>query len=157
MGELRAFTVEAAETVAAWVISADEAARWGGVLEHPVRPAILAAWHAEPGVVPFLLVDSDEPVGYGELWEDEGEAELARLVVDPERRGRGLGRELVEGLVEEARRRNFDEIWIRVVPENEPAIRCYRNAGFVRTSVENETAFNEGQPRVYQWMRHGGA
>jgi len=66
-------------------------------LDHLPTLADLARWHAEPDVVPFALeLDDGEVVGYGELWEDreEDEAELARLVVDPARRGRGHGRAL---------------------------------------------------------------
>jgi [ribosomal protein S18]-alanine N-acetyltransferase len=46
------------------------------------------------------------PAGYGDVWADpvEHEAELARIVVDPARRGAGLGRRLVSLLADEARR-----------------------------------------------------
>jgi ribosomal protein S18 acetylase RimI-like enzyme len=152
---LVSFSEGSSEVVAGWVTSAAEATRWAGLADWPVPPAVFAEWHAEPDVVPFLLIgDTGEPVGYGELWEDEAEAELARLVVDPEWRGRGNGRALVGALVTEARRRGFDEIWLRVVPDNETAIRCYHGAGFVRASPDEETEFNQGQGRTYLWLRH---
>lgn len=138
-----------------WVRSPEEAVRWAGVVEFPAPAATLREWHADPDVVPFLLVVGGDPVAYGELWEDESEVELARLVVAPKLRGRGLGHRLVEALVTEAERRGFDEIWLRVVPDNEIAIRCYRAAGFTRTTPEEEAGFNHGQPRAYVWMRYG--
>jgi ribosomal protein S18 acetylase RimI-like enzyme len=122
----------------------------------------LHRWHAGPDVVPFVFVETDGTggerlVGYGELWEDRelDEAELARLVVDPVQRGRGHGRALTRALAVEARRRGFEEVWLRVVPENAAAIRAYAAAGFVRTTPEDEAEFNAGQPRVYVWMRAG--
>src|SRR5678809_255129 len=54
----------------------------------------------------WILVADGIPVGYGETWvdDDEREVELARIIVAPPARGRGLGRELTRLLVTEARR-----------------------------------------------------
>ena len=102
-----------------------------------------------------MLLDGAAVVGYGELWEDreEDEAELARLVIEPAHRGRGLGRALTRALADEGRRRGFAEVWLRVVEENLPARRAYEAAGFVRATPEQEAAFNTGQRRAYAWMR----
>lgn len=155
VGRLVPFAEGSGDAVPGWLTSAEEVARWAGLTEWPVPPTVFEEWHAEPGVVPFILVGAGgEPVGYGELWEDGDEAELARLVVAPEHRGQGNGRRLVEALVAEATRRGSDEVWLRVVPDNEAAIRCYVSAGFVRTSWEEEAEFNVGQRRTYQWMQH---
>jgi GNAT superfamily N-acetyltransferase len=90
--------------------------------------------------------DPSRRVPGGEVWHDdeEGEAELARLIVDPRRRRQGLGVALVRGLSSVAARAGFDDVW---------AIGCYRRAGFRRTSPEREEGFNQGQPRPYVWMR----
>ena len=53
---------------------------------------------------------------------------------------------LVSLLTTEARRRGFEDVWLRVRAENEQAIACYRAAGFVRASEAEEAAFNVGQP-----------
>ena len=134
--------------------STDEAARWAA-LDHLPTEADLARWHAGPDVVPFVWLVADEVIGYGEIWEDreEDEAELARLVVAPDARGRGHGRALTRALADEARRRGFAEVWLRVVPDNGAAIRAYEAAGFARATPEQEDDFNAGQPRAYVWMR----
>ena len=139
-----------------WIRSPEELESWTSRADHPLPATVFAEWHADPDVEGFVLVD-DEPVGYGEVWADpqENEAELARIVVAPEARRRGLGRALVTMLVEEARGLGFQEIWLRVVPTNAAALACYRSAGFQRATPEEEERFNRGQPRAYAWMTLG--
>jgi ribosomal protein S18 acetylase RimI-like enzyme len=101
-----------------------------------------------------LVVDGSI-VGYGEVWEDpdEDEAELARLIIDPARRGHGLGRVMVRAFLAEARRCGWADVWLRVTPDNEPALRCYAAVGFTRATLEEEAEFNVGQPEAFVWMR----
>ena len=150
---LRSYEPRFAATIVAWARSADELDAWASPTER--RPDVFDRWHAEPGVHPFVLAVEDEPVAYGEVWEDheEDEAELARVIVAPSMRGRGLGRTLITMLAAEARRMGFVDIWVRVVPSNAAALACYGAAGFERTDADEEAAFNAGQPRVYVWMR----
>jgi ribosomal protein S18 acetylase RimI-like enzyme len=95
------------------------------------------------------------PLAYGEIWEDpdEDEAELARLIVDPAQRGRGIGHALATALLAEARRLGGVDVCLRVVPDNEPALRAYAAAGFARATADEDEAFNPGQPAAYVWMR----
>ena len=128
---------------------------WASVTQSEPSPALFREWHADPEVHPFLLFAEGRLSGYGEVWEDraEGEAELARILVAPDERGRGIGRRFVSLLAQRALDRGFDEIWLRVLPTNAPALACYRRAGFARANPEEEARFNEGQPRAYVWMR----
>jgi ribosomal protein S18 acetylase RimI-like enzyme len=154
---LTRFSVADAERVLDWITSATEAGWWAGATEWPPTTDIFRTWHAEPDVHPFVLTldGSDGPIGYGEVWVDaeEDEAELARLLIDPAFRDQGHGRRLVALLTDEARRKGFTAVWLRVRPENAQAIACYRGAGFVRASDSEEAAFNVGQPCKYVWMR----
>ena len=155
---LEPFAEAHAEAVLGWVESAEEADRWASAGSLVLEPALLREWHADPDVRPYLCFDGSEPVGYGEVWEDRvaDEAELARILVDPALRRRGIGRALAALLGERAREVGFADVWLRVVPDNEPALAAYRAAGFVRTSPEDEASFNEGQPCAYAWMKLAG-
>jgi ribosomal protein S18 acetylase RimI-like enzyme len=106
-------------------------------------------------VAAYLLVDGGEPVAYGEVWSDdeEGEAELARLIVAPARRGRGLGRALVAALVERA---GYEDVFLRVRPDNAVALAAYRRAGFVDVPADLQAEWNAPQPRPYAWLRYAG-
>ncbi len=113
-------------------------------------------WRADPDVNPYVLCDVEEPVGYGEVWidEPEKEVELARILVSPDYRGRGVGRRLVRRLLERAARSGLPDAFVRVVPENGAALACYRDAGFSPVSEEEREEFNRGQPVDYVWMHY---
>jgi ribosomal-protein-alanine N-acetyltransferase len=147
-------TLARAETVAAWCTSPDEAGMWCGYRGGLVPAEKIIGWAAEDGVRQFGLDDGGQLVAYGELWldDDEREVELARLIVDPTRRGRGLGRTLVAELATLARR-HYPDVFMRVHPANAAALHCYAGAGFVRVPAELETQWNERQPVAYVWLR----
>jgi ribosomal protein S18 acetylase RimI-like enzyme len=152
---LRPFEASDADIVLAWIGSREEADRWASAGRRELIPGLFAEWHADPDVDPYVALLYDRPVGYGEVWHDReaDEAELARIVVDPARRGVGVGRALAGALADRARAAGFTDVWLRVVPGNEPALRAYAGVGFARASQEDEEAFNRGQPVAYVWMR----
>jgi [ribosomal protein S18]-alanine N-acetyltransferase len=156
---LEPFDRSDAAAVLSWARTPDEREAWASIADQEPTVEIFDRWHAEDGVHPFGFFGDDGLVGYGEVWEDrdEREAEVARVIVDPRRRGRGVGRALVAALAGRARELGYREIWVRVVPENAAAISAYSAAGFVRTTSDEESRFNEGQPSEYVWMRLGPA
>ena len=94
------------------------------------------------------------PVGYGELWIDleEEEVELARLIVAPTARGRGYGAALTESLLARAHAL-FDDVFLRVRPDNDRAQRLYERIGFERVASDLAQAWNAQQPVDYVWMQ----
>jgi ribosomal protein S18 acetylase RimI-like enzyme len=59
-----------------------------------------------------------------------GACHVDRLAVDPEARGRGVGRLLLEHAVGRARRAGVTRVWAQVSPKLEPARELFRTAGF---------------------------
>jgi ribosomal protein S18 acetylase RimI-like enzyme len=118
-----------------------------------VPPGVIVRWSEQPDVRSYLLVEGGQPVAYGELWidDDEAEVELARIVVDPRRRGQHLGRALARLLAEEAAG-SYPDVFLRLVPGNTAALRSYSAAGFTRVDPEVERDWNRGQPVAYLWM-----
>ena len=152
---LRPFDPADGQTILGWATSDDEARRWASLEARPADVGVFNRWHSEQGVQAYVLEIDGSPVAYGEIWEDpdENEAELARLIVQPVRRGRGVGRWLVQELLAEARRLGWADVWLRVAPDNEPALGAYTAAGFVPATADEQAAFNAGQPEAYVWMR----
>jgi aminoglycoside 6'-N-acetyltransferase len=138
-------------TVAGWARTPAEARLWCS--RETVVAADVTAWSAAGDVSAYALREAGALVGYGEVWVDdeEREAELARLIVDPDRRGRGLGRTLVRLLLERARLA-YPDVFLRVHPANAAALRCYVAAGLRRVPPGAEAAFNAGQPVPYVWL-----
>lgn len=140
--QLVPFVPAMAAAVAAWHTPADE-----------VTAAVVERWSTTEDVTSYAVMLNAELVGYGELWldEEEAEVELARLVVAPEHRGRGLGRWLVDELTRLARPQQ-PTVFLRLRPDNVAALRCYLAAGYARLSPEDELEWNKGQPVEYAWM-----
>src|SRR5262245_3716927 len=94
-----------ASVVSPWARTQDEVLAWCARGDVPVPHGVIAGWPVEPGISAYGLSDGTELVGYGELWidDEESEVELARLIVAPDRRGRGIGRHLARTLAQRAR------------------------------------------------------
>ncbi len=152
---LRDFRQDDTATVVGWVESAGEALAWASVPFLRLSPAVIDEWHAQPGVVPCVGLVGGELCAYGQVWEDhaEDEAELARVIVAPDRRGHGVGREFVALLAVEARRRGFRSIVARVVRGDRARFAAYRSAGFARLDLAEEASLNVDQDDEYVWMR----
>ena len=90
------------------------------------RRGVLALDEGFPvGAAWYRLFKQGEP-GYG--FVDEETPELAIAIV-PSRRGRGLGKELLEGLIASAKRDGFQRLSLSVDRDN-PAIGLYESFGF---------------------------
>ncbi|MEV7992723.1 GNAT family N-acetyltransferase [Streptomyces sp. NPDC086077] len=145
-----------ASTVAKWPACSAEVVMWCGRQEFPVSERTISEWQQDDDVQAYVLLDGEDMLGYGELWFDaeENEAELARIIVDPAMRGRGLGRKLVRGLLERAVTAGFGDVFMRVHPDNDRALRCYSGAGFVTVEPGRAESWNAAQPVDYVWLRN---
>ncbi|MET8509743.1 GNAT family N-acetyltransferase [Streptomyces sp. NPDC004787] len=144
-----------ARAVAGWPTSPDEVVMWCGRNEYPIDAQTVAEWQKREDVQAYVLVEGKKVVGYGEVWFDaeEDEAELARIIVAPGYRGQGLGRVLVRGLLAQAVRAGFRDVFMRVHPDNEKALNCYRGAGFAPVDAVLAENWNAAQPVDYIWLQ----
>ena len=140
--ELRPFHADCAGRVVSWVQGDNELFDLAPRSLPPLTAENVRAWQL-PGRRGLLLCEGGQadPIGYGELNllnAIEREYWLGHIIIDPARRGVGLGLEFVRLLVQTA----FSEHGARivslvVVPTNTAAISCYRAAGFRDIAREN--------------------
>jgi ribosomal protein S18 acetylase RimI-like enzyme len=107
-------------------------------------------------IAQYLLFDGETPIGYGELWldDEEDEVELARIIVAPQHRGKGLGVRLVQALLAQALTADQSSIFLRVRPDNTPAIRTYERVGFQPVDAALAAEWNAPQPIDYAWFQY---
>jgi RimJ/RimL family protein N-acetyltransferase len=118
------------------VRSPEELERFAGPsLSWPLTPAQLRACREAPDVLAWTAylteLGPDTVVGHIEVARTGAHAgRLARVLLDPSRRGQGLGRSMVEAALREARAAGMRRFDLRVFTDNPAAIRASEAAGF---------------------------
>jgi GNAT superfamily N-acetyltransferase len=102
--------------------------RYGG------GPASVA--HPEEFLAPygafFVISEDGTDVACGGIRRlDDGIAEVKRMYVVPEARGRGISRVLLKALVEQAGTLGYGELWLETGTAQPEAMALYESAGFV--------------------------
>jgi ribosomal-protein-alanine N-acetyltransferase len=77
-----------------------------------------------------VMVLEDDIIGHGILGFGAGEAHLLNVCVRRDQQGLGHGRVLVMHMLEQARERGADMVFLEVRPSNLVAITLYRSLGF---------------------------
>jgi ribosomal-protein-alanine N-acetyltransferase len=76
-----------------------------------------------------------EVVGYGIMSYGAGEAHILNICIRSDLRGGGIGRRLMEFLLERARAAEMQDVFLEVRPSNPIAIKLYEALGFVRVGL----------------------
>ena len=85
-----------------------------------------------------------EPVGCVAVRPlEEERCELKRLFVAPQGRGRGIGKQLLASIAEEARRLGYSEMYLDTLPSLTSAIALYHAVGFEETDAYNSPPNDE--------------
>jgi len=129
--EIRELEAEDREAVERFVARVPEGDRTF-FKEDVEAPEVLDAW-TRPGTARAVAVEDGEVVGYVAVvplhgWSSHvGEV---RVIVDPDRRGRGIGRALARRAVSEAVELELRKMVVEVVADQEATIAMFRSLGF---------------------------
>ena len=78
----------------------------------------------------WVLLHDGEVIGYFMMSLAAGEAHLLTVCVAPEQQGRGYGRTLLRAILQIARGRGAERVFLEVRPSNTGAIALYFDEGF---------------------------
>ena len=86
----------------------------------------------------YLAMDGDKVIGTAGLWkENEEEYELVKMAVDPDYRGQGISKLLLERCLDEARKRKASKIFLYSNSQLLTALKLYTKYGFHHVDVTN--------------------
>lgn len=88
------------------------------------------AWQSPMQCNQVLLVDG-HVVGYYYAQNVVGEISLLNIAIEPSSQGKGLGRRLLNGLIDAAQQQQASTIFLEVRESNVAAIHLYRKVGFI--------------------------
>ncbi|MFP4004699.1 MAG: GNAT family N-acetyltransferase [Alphaproteobacteria bacterium] len=131
-----------------WLPTLEDTVQWGGphfdfpVSEQALRGLIALHAGEEPERECWMVTDAEgETAGHFQLGFEKRsrQAFLGRVILAPERRGRGLALPLTHLAVNQAFARAWvHRIELRVYEHNRSAIAAYRRAGFTLEGVRRE-------------------
>ncbi|CCN82488.1 putative acetyltransferase [Vibrio nigripulchritudo SFn27] len=127
------FKPEHAETITTWFRTRDEFLAWGGRVFHwPLTAESICQRSKEENLKFYVLIDDEAPVGFIEINRVSAtESRLCRVAVNPDIRGKGVGRKLVEFSMQQIRQDPaVEEVSLAVFHSNTSAKRCYDSVGF---------------------------
>jgi RimJ/RimL family protein N-acetyltransferase len=147
--KLTPFTDADIDRLISWVSDEEQLMLWAGLtLRYPLTrdqiEANLASAEADPrrrkvwnAVVDGTVVGH---IGLSNIWwEYDRKATVVRVMVDPDVRSKGLGRQMVTCVLAYAfGELDLHRVELGVWEQNERAIRCYESCGFVREGVQRE-------------------
>jgi [ribosomal protein S18]-alanine N-acetyltransferase len=101
----------------------------------------------------IVAEDGGDIVGYAGLATAADQGDVQTVAVRQDRQGSGLGRRLLEGLLDEARQRRVREVFLEVRADNVAAQTLYERAGF--TAVNRRRGYYQpsGTDAVVMRMR----
>ena len=141
MIRVRPYMQHDTDDILSWCSGEREFYRWtAGVMGG--YPLTRERFAANNSVMRFTALEDDVPVGFFTLRRPGSDPDVLRfgfVIVDPRRRGRGCGRQMLTlGMKFAGEVYGAKKAQLAVFTDNEPAIRCYTAAGFRQIGSEPE-------------------
>jgi GNAT superfamily N-acetyltransferase len=108
------------------------------------RERLIPGLRAHPTTLIFLAFEGEQPVGAAVCFTGFSTfaarplVNIHDLIVVPERRGKGVGRGLLDAVERRARELGCCKLTLEVLDKNERALRAYASFGFARYVLQEE-------------------
>ena len=114
---------------------AEELAGWGRWYVVAEAAEVEPLGRAAAGRTALREAERARVVGYAGLWYDGDVTQVMTIGVDPAWQRRGVGRRLLDAILERSRELGASAVLLEVRVDNEPAIALYEELGFERIGV----------------------
>lgn len=105
----------------------------------------------------LVVRENDVIVGYLCLWEIADEIHVTNIATHPGHRRRGIARDLLAGLIADARARDLRMIVLEVRPSNHQAIKLYESFNFRVTGRRRGYYYDTGEDALVMEKRLAAA
>ncbi|HHY83013.1 MAG TPA: ribosomal protein S18-alanine N-acetyltransferase [Clostridiales bacterium] len=102
----------------------------------------------------YVARDDSRIIGYGGMWLVLDEAHITNIAVHPDYRRRGIGRRIMQTLINEAVRLGKTRMTLEVRVSNTPAINLYKSLGFEEGGIRKGYYSNNREDALIMWNFH---
>lgn len=144
MIKLEPFTKVDFNRLISWIDSEEDLIQFAGpAFTFPLTEYQLQKYLENKNSKPFKIIEqsSQKVIGHCEIYLAETSAKLCRILIGEKSfRGKGLGLEIVDRLLEKCFKEfNYSLVELNVYDWNTGAIKCYKKAGFVVNPQKSKT------------------
>ncbi|MDO5146985.1 MAG: ribosomal protein S18-alanine N-acetyltransferase [Eubacteriales bacterium] len=102
---------------------------------HPWSESGIEEMFCTPGYHNLILCQKKRVIGYIGMKSVMDEADITNVAIAPDCRRQGMGKMLLERLLEDARDKKIERIYLEVRVSNEAAMALYEQAGFCQVGI----------------------
>ncbi len=95
-----------------------------------------------------LLLDEDTVIGYCAFWQAADMADITNVAVHPDYRRQGLGKKILNRILQEAHTRSITQLFLEVRVSNTPAQALYTACGFQLVGMRKKYYADNGEDAV---------
>ncbi|MBO8137107.1 MAG: ribosomal protein S18-alanine N-acetyltransferase [Desulfotomaculum sp.] len=99
----------------------------------------------------IVALDDQRVLGYGGIWVVLDEAHVTNIAVHPGFRNRGLGRQLMQQLIDKAVELGAAKMTLEVRPSNKYARLLYSSLGFVEYGIRKNYYTDTNEDAIIMW------
>lgn len=96
----------------------------------------------------FVALVDGKVAGYIGMWEISGQCDITNVAVLPEFRRMGVGKRLIEHLIEYCKIKDLSPIFLEVRQSNEPAKSLYSGFGFKEVGTRKKYYADSGEDAI---------
>ncbi|MBI9011275.1 MAG: ribosomal protein S18-alanine N-acetyltransferase [Clostridiales bacterium] len=101
----------------------------------------------------YIVIEEDnEIIGYGGVWYIMDEGHITNVAIHPEHRKKGLGKKLVQGMIDAAISHEINHMTLEVRKSNVAAIALYEHMGFEVAGVRPKYYTDNNEDALIMWV-----